>query len=336
MKNKTSRWNLIPKIIRKDFFRKFLALLFASLIWFLVNNKLGIDGEINELQVQFEIPKGLYVNTNDKVTLKIKASKGKISTLSSKDFVIKKIIKESQYANGDPISIKLREIDIIKKPSGVQIIGIEPNEIIINIDKILTKDIDIRYVLDKKCQLDSKYDSEISIQPESIKITGPKKEVSAVNELITEPISMDKIESFTTWLNILNTNKNIALSSDKVYASVEIYTKYETREFNIPKEKIKIMQPDNIDSVFLNENIEVIAQIKGLRKKTEAFLGEDISVFVDLLNIKKSGIIDAQLGASYEKKKSKKKNVKIEKDPVTITVFPKTVKMKIIVKQGIE
>ena len=41
----------IPGIIRHDFPRKLIALLFALLVWVSVNNEIGVEGKVPEVEV---------------------------------------------------------------------------------------------------------------------------------------------------------------------------------------------------------------------------------------------------------------------------------------------
>ena len=51
------RW--IPAIIRNDFLRKFIALFFAILVYFMVANRIGIEEQIQNVPVEIELPGGL-------------------------------------------------------------------------------------------------------------------------------------------------------------------------------------------------------------------------------------------------------------------------------------
>jgi len=340
MKSNRSKWNLIPKIIRKDFIRKFVAFLFSCFIWYLVSNKLMNDFEIKNVKIKFIAPDGWAIeeksNNNPFVSINIEAPKGKV--LSAKDFTIEKKILAKNCKEGN-IHIEINNNDI-KAPSGVKIKSIYKNKKTITLDKRITKSINVIVERDKNSPLSDDYEcdfNEISIQPKTIKITGSKKEVNKISEIKTKPIPMDTTESFNILVEIENKNKKIKLSKHKVLVKVEIYKKFSEKTFYKTQNEIEIIKnsagPFNIE--FLNKDSQILVKVAGLRKSLENIPEAEVETFIDCLNINKSGIYDMNIKYKY-KLYSKKNLLALEKKSLKFSFYPKKIQIKVTNKNNTE
>ncbi len=309
---------VIPLFIRNDFFRKFFAVLLATIVWALVKNKIEIKGNIEKVLVtintssDISVPKKLRT-----VSLTVKASKSRFNTLSPSDFTINKDINYNNYNNGDPVKILLSS-ENIETPTGVTVLDFKPKEFIIDIDKIVSKKIFIKHIFDKETSPPENYKTgKVEIFPESISIRGPYKNLKNISLIKTEAIPVDAKESFEMRINLNNIyGKDVSINQDDVRVKVEITNKYDIRIFQ--KQKVKLLEKEG----FKVEEIQPMKtdiKIYALKTEIKKLKNCPINPYLDLANIKTAGIHEVPI--EYWKGNH---NVKFE------SMEPKTIKLKLI------
>ncbi len=309
---------IIPLFIRNDFFRKFFAVLLATIVWALVKNKIETKGNIDNVLVTINTSPDISVPQKQRtVSLTVKASKNKFTALSPSDFKISKDIDFSNYNNGEPIKILLSS-ENIDAPTGVTVLDIKPNEFIIDIDKIISKKIFVKHIFDHETAPPEDYKTgKVEIFPESISIRGPYKNLKNILSIKTKPIPIDAKESFEMRVNLNNIfEKEVSINQDDVRVKVEITNKYTKRIFQ--KQKVKLLEKEG----FKIEEIQpMITDIKISALKTEINQLKDcpINPYIDLANIKTAGVHEVSI--EYWQGNHK---VKFE------SMQPKTIKIKLI------
>ncbi len=285
---KRKKFKFIPGIIRRDFFRKFIALFFAYLLWVVVQNKIGIEQDFHDIKVNISHPPSLYLFKNNySVIVKLKGSERTLKSLSSSDIKIQKSILIDQYIEGESITIHLKPSDV-KVPSSVQVVHIDNPAILIEgIDKAKTKTVDIIYKL-KNTPLTGYTLGDVTLKPNKVEITGPKTKINGIRSVETEPIDIQIKNSFRIDdLSLVQKSKDIAFTKNStVSAEIEILNKYATRIFQ--KLNIRLFLSDVLEKKILSPQV-VNVTLHGLKSVIETIQPKDIIPNIDLSNYEKAG-----------------------------------------------
>jgi hypothetical protein len=154
---------------------------------------------------------------------------------------------------------KNQQVNIQKQLlSGLQIQQIVKDTIYLEIGSLTSKKVPVRLDLNIKYHIGYDASTPIKIVPDSILISGPKKQVSKIKELKSSFLTLDDVKSnFENTLSIMKPEnaKNINFSNEtvKIKGSVEKFTE---GSFKIPFKVINL--PSDIQIVTLTKTVEVV------------------------------------------------------------------------------
>jgi hypothetical protein len=154
---------------------------------------------------------------------------------------------------------KNQQVNIQKQLlSGIQIQQIVKDTIYLEIGSLTSKKVPVRLDLNIKYHVGYDASTPIKIAPDSILISGPKKQVSKINEVKSSFLTLDDVKSnFENTLLIMKPEnaKNINFSNEtvKIKGSVEKFTE---GSFKIPFKVINL--PSDIQLVTLTKTVEVV------------------------------------------------------------------------------
>jgi hypothetical protein len=154
---------------------------------------------------------------------------------------------------------KNQQVNIQKQLlSGLQIQQIVKDTIYLEIGSLTSKKVPVRLDLNIKYHVGHGASTPIKIVPDSILISGPKKQVSKIKELKSSFLTLDDVKSnFENTLSIMKPEnaKNINFSNEtvKIKGSVEKFTE---GSFKIPFKVINL--PSDIQIVTLTKTVEVV------------------------------------------------------------------------------
>ncbi|NOY75794.1 MAG: hypothetical protein GXP32_08390, partial [Kiritimatiellaeota bacterium] len=131
-KNK-SIFRFVPGFIRRDFWRKVIALFFAILIWARVSAQLEDEQIFRDLPVSISIPPGYVVMDSAPITtdITLKGSKQRLLRLKPTDLTISVGIKKPVRGQNE-MRIKKKNVAL---PPGVSVERIERNRIVLKLDR---------------------------------------------------------------------------------------------------------------------------------------------------------------------------------------------------------
>jgi len=302
---------IIPGFIRHDFLRKFTALFFAILVWQRVNTQIAESEILHDIPVTVLLPENL-VRTNDtpiKVSLKVKASRRILNNLSINDIQINvKLSEPTVDKNPMRISHRIAPVSDITLPSGINIIQVKPEIISINVDRKISKTVPVK--LTSSGFLMSGYSYQIvALIPDSVIITGPQSIIRKMKEIKTEPVILKKenVEDFECSVDLV-LKDNVTASRKAITAQIEIYKKYDVREFsNILIKPFGV--PASPAKVVLNPDKTFII-IDGAKKAVEIMNASKLHPFVDISGLKVPGKYSLNVECWLEKKDVDIKEIK--------------------------
>jgi YbbR domain-containing protein len=269
----------------KNLGKKILAIAIAIALWFVAN----IEHDIEK-----SIPIGVnYVNLSpelvivnkppEKLNVRIRGPRTQLSSLSTRDIVF-----TLDLANVSPgISRFEIQTDQIKTPRGVLVTGISPAEIEIEVDKLKQKEVSVKPVVGLP---DDGYEivGKPRVVPSKVEVKGPKSIVSKIESVSTDLVSATGVKTtFTTQVPLRVPHPLVKIIGDEI-----VQVTVTIKEIRVVKEfkgiSIDFVNFDNISFEPMGL-LKVDLEFEGPYSIIKNLNSNDIQVFVDGSNIKKSG-----------------------------------------------
>jgi len=221
----TTKFSWIPGFFKYDILRKAIALFFAILFYFIVISRLGVEEQISNIPVDIDLPTTLvYVGEQTpKVSIIIKGSKGILKETSRSSFKIRASVKLSDYISGEFYTLRLNTTNI-SAPLGVKIVRIEPRDLLLNLDRKVSKKVKVTPTFANKDALPQGYAVDhVSFQPSEVLVAGPESILKKILSVKSAPIPLSSslIDSFDYKTEIVD-EPSISISPKKVNAQVKI------------------------------------------------------------------------------------------------------------------
>lgn len=285
--DKETKWKYIPGFIRNDFWRKLIALFFAILIWQRVDSEIAELDTLRDIPVNIILPPNLE-QTNDspiKVNLKVKASRRILNNLNVKeDINIDVKIDKSTAKKQIDHRIDPKDITV---PSGMTVLQVEPAVIEVPVDRKASKTVPVKLELTGYLMEGYSY-KVMGIIPNSVTISGPQSTIKPMKFINAEPIKLkpDYVEDFETELKLLPKD-NVTVNRRMVTVQVEIFKKYDIREF----ENVTI-KPFGTPASPANVEIQpkqVYMRVRGVKKAVEIMQEKELNPLVNISGLKVPG-----------------------------------------------
>jgi YbbR domain-containing protein len=276
----------VPGFIRHDFWRKFIALFFAVLIWARVAAQLGDEQIFRDLPVEITIPTGYVAVDAAPVTtdITLKGSKQRLLRLNPKDINVSFRI-DKPICGENKLTITKKNVTL---PPGVSVERIERKRFVLRLDRKAVKKVPVRLNITGALLDDYTYAVDTLI-PSEILVSGPETKVKRIKEIQAAPIALGKVnvEDFECALR-LKTPSGVTLSPKTVTVKVDIFKKYDTRTFESLTIKPFGFPPKNSRS--LDFDVKTVSvRVAGLKQAVEVLTGDDLHPFVDISKVDKPG-----------------------------------------------
>jgi YbbR domain-containing protein len=179
---------------------KIIAIFFAVSLWFYVLNSEPVQIE-KKLPINYIVPKGHVISgpSEKEVTFKIKGSKAFIQNVFTNKEKLNVDLNPYFISSGKSFKVKFYASDV-SVPLGVEIIDISPKEVTIELDHRVTMEVPIKVLYIGDAPRDRKI-KEVSINPQSILISGPGEILKVMSKIETAPVNLalfNKDEGSTT------------------------------------------------------------------------------------------------------------------------------------------
>jgi len=225
----------------KNFGKKTIAVVIAIMLWIVANLEFDIEKTFNIPVKYTNLNSGLIITNNppDEISYKIKGPRTELSTLISSTSVIN--VDLSQFTTG--VSNIRVESDSMNLPKEVDITSVNPAEITIDLDKLVSKKVNVEPVFEK-LEKGFQIMGALDYSPKSIEITGPKQMLAKIDSIETRPISLEGEKSnFSIEVPLQLPNKLVTAKDDE-----QVKVSFDIQEENLAKEF------NNIDIIFKNFN----------------------------------------------------------------------------------
>jgi YbbR domain-containing protein len=172
--------------------KKVLALILAVSLWFIANMEQDVERTISIDVIYENLPQDLVIVNKpaDKITITARGARGQIISLSP---------KRLRYSiDLSSISPGLSKFEVhagqLKVPRGVQIVGITPAEIRVDVDRVVDKMVPVKPVL---APPDTGYEivDKPVVEPQEVRVQGPSRIMYNLKSISTDTVSTSGVKS---------------------------------------------------------------------------------------------------------------------------------------------
>ncbi len=211
------RTPLLPPIIREDWFRKAVALIFAVLLWFYVKGQLRDVETFHDVPVVLSYDRTAICAEKDTATVNVsvRGSRQQLQKLRGSDLRVTAEIKEAEIQHGKSAYDLRVTPECVETPTGITVVGIDPSLQQIAVDRMETKSgvpIRVRYGgrLPEGYQI-----SRCTVIPSQVDVRAPAALLQDVQELTTDLVPLD--ETLTVGFEV---EKRISSASPRVIPGI--------------------------------------------------------------------------------------------------------------------
>lgn len=263
--------------IFSDMGKKLLAVVIAISLWLVANLQHDIDKNVN-IDINYaNLPPGLVIANNppEKLTVRMRGPRSQLSSATSETMLF--TIDLSNLGEG--MSRFDVTTDQIIPPRDVQVTGISPAEIEIDIDKLSDKNVK---VVPSLGALEPGYEiiGEPEIVPSEVKIRGPEGLINKISSITTDPVDLEGESSkFTIEVPLRSPYALVkVVGNNTVRVTVNIVERTLEKEFN--NLAINFVNFDDFDFE-TDGNIVTEISFEGPFSVINNLRSEDIELFVD-------------------------------------------------------
>jgi len=179
----------------KNWVLKLISFFFALFLWYFVVGEDKVDTTFNIPVEILNLPADLTISNQFKneLELTVNGPRGLIRNLATQH-----ISRPIDLAKAEPgAKVFQNTVDSIPLPRGVRLLRVKPTDIILQLDKLVKKDVPIHAVttgsLPEGFELGS-----ITLDPPSIPVTGAEAAIGQVESISTAPIDLARLTATTT------------------------------------------------------------------------------------------------------------------------------------------
>jgi len=233
---------LIVNLFTNDFQRKLIAIFFALLIWFIVNQRISKVQTFSGIPITLVNPNSNIIlsKTNQPTANIILRGPDKIlQSLESKDISVRLTIPEGVRPGA--LKLLLTEEDITI-PHMTQIENIVSQTIIVEVDEMREKEVPVRLLFNNAISDKYRLINTPTIEPKTKLINGPSQRLDSINYLTTKPFLIDssRDKSFVSSVS-LSLPSGIKADFDKVKVIVDIESA--SKLLPMRRQKLSVMSP---------------------------------------------------------------------------------------------
>ena len=291
MKERSMR---IPEFIRRDFWRKFMALFLALLLYFAITWRLRSDERVQDVPVSLKLPTELVSRDEEplKVTLLVSGNRGRLAEILPSGVRISAEVAPAGVVPGEPCRVRLRASDVTGLPLGVQVLEIIPRDVMVHLEAVVSKRVPVKPRFDSESNLPLDYAvAETRFSPAEVVLSGPESLLEPVAAVYTEPIPLDEqvIESFE-YQAALRIPRNLRSDRERVEAQVEIVKAVTFRTFAaVP---LRVVQSPETASGLTAKSIapaNVTVEVSGPKGALAEMHSSELKAYLDLDALNKPG-----------------------------------------------
>ena len=175
------------KLIGENLPFKVLSLILAVGIWAWVQADEVVEAR-TRVQVQYAWPEGLVRARQVPKTLVVTVSgpQGVVHSIDRSDLVVAVDLREAEQGT---VSVDFTELELTGLPTGVQVVQVSPPAIDVELDRALTREVEIRPTVIGEPR-DGWLTGAVEVTPATVHITGPQERVKDIVQVSTDVIDI--------------------------------------------------------------------------------------------------------------------------------------------------
>jgi hypothetical protein len=273
----------LRKIFLEDWSTKLIALAITLVLWFGISGQQTPDTRpFSEVRLNYRIAGDIDISNEPQrqIDLTITGDKGKLDRLPRGDLMA--TIDLSSYNQGErlvqlrPENISLELASGNDLPSGLKIIDIKPNLLLVKLERREEREVEVKPEFDGKLPEGMEvYDDETIVTPAKVKIRGPSSFVNSIDTVSTEPVNLENRKSDLALKQVAIDllNPKITVLDTVVDIFVRIGPKRSERNFTVHAQT-----PAGQPAVFI---VTLLGPPADLEKVTAKEIGIDLSTDPD-------------------------------------------------------
>ncbi len=286
--------------VRRDFWRKLIALFFAVLVYYSVEVQIAGERKIPGVRVEMELPPEL-INVGQQelfVTVTARGPNKVLDEIEGKDLKAIVPVAYEDFIPGRPFRFHLRPA-YFKGYRGVKVIDVDApfSEITLNLQRRISRDVPVTPKFHGELAQDYRR-VETRCIPTVVQVTGPENLVSELKEISTKPIPLDKsvVESFEYGAQ-LEYPGQVRLAPNQVTVQIDIARNYERRVFKaVPVSLLSEPGSNRRVNVELVGSPRVDVTVSGLGGPVSELRFEEIKPYLDVSKLADPGIYTVPVG----------------------------------------
>ena len=289
----------VKSFFRKNLGTKILAVIFAIIVWFYVAELRSVRSVV-KIPLKIMCPPHLTVTdiSTRGITVTFRGTKEEIESL--KNYGLRAVYKLPGSQEKGELSVRIGKNNI-EKPKGVSVVKIEPKFCSIVVDEFVDKELEVRPVLIGQPEYGYKVVDAVPA-PKKIMVRTLASYLEAKNHIETIPIDLTgRNKSFTVRVVVepIAEDGIHRVVEKRVVVTIEIAKALSRREFkDLP---INVLMPSEKKSRIKLNPATARAIVNGPKDILDTMSDEDISLFVEVLNVGK-GVYEFPVKADLPKK----------------------------------
>lgn len=226
---------LLRKIFIDDWVMKLVALFIAVTLWFGVSGlRTNTTARLKSVALNIKLQNDMELTSASlaEIDLFVTGDKRKVDPLNPRDLVAS--LDLTQMSPGERVVQLTPSNVLVDLPAGVSLDSVEPTQIPVKLERIITKDLPVEPKLSGVPGNGLEFYS-FETNPRTVRVRGPEGVVASLKSLSTEPVDLDdRTDSFSVnQLNLANENQRVRLLAASVNLKVTIGPKRVLRTFEI-------------------------------------------------------------------------------------------------------
>ncbi|MEN8139722.1 MAG: CdaR family protein [Thermodesulfobacteriota bacterium] len=247
---------------------KLVSLFVATFLWYFVAGENKVDMNVKVPVEIINLPSSLVISNDYKTELEVTVT-GPLSLIRNLERSHTSRTVDLSKAEPGPVVVT-NSPDSIPLPWGVELNRVNPAEFIVQLDRLIEKNIPIQPITSGKISSGYKLIS-VMLEPSDIKVTAPKAVIDELQTINTKPLPIDDLTSSTMAHTSLDLTDKVAeiIGDPVVTASIIIEERQEHRSIsNVPLS----ISDQRAGMAIAPETVRVMVNMPySLIKKTEDF-----------------------------------------------------------------
>jgi YbbR domain-containing protein len=262
---KISTWRNRPW--PKNWVLKLISFFFALFLWYFVVGEDKVDTTFYIPVEILNLPADLTISNQFKNELEVTVNgpRGLIRNLATQH-----ISRSIDLSKAEPgARVFQNTVDSISLPRGVRLLRVKPTDIILQLDKLVKRDVSIHAVTTGA--LPEGFDLvSITLDPPSIPVTGAEAAIAKIKPIDTAPIDLSKITASTTQPVALKLTTAIKDLVGEPIVTAAIVVQEKTEQHTVEDIPVKLLLSGKNTYTLKPDNVTVKARIPySLLRKTK-------------------------------------------------------------------